>query len=243
MRRIALFALLCVIVLSTSAFADSLWAENWESYTSGSTPYGSWSLGNGSWLGLAPVNGQAKDTQAYTITGGSTSRIGKGIGSDLSNATQVVLDAYFYDSNGATSTKRSFIGFQNAFTVDTSMLRIGMNNNADYQVHYFSTALQTVDTGVSNSTGWHHVTLTNTKIDATNWRTDWALDDASGNFTWAWSAAGANNIVLGYNYSCGNEVDWDNISVSATTTPEPGSLLALGSGIIGLVGFVIRRRA
>lgn len=239
-KTLLVAAILAAVLCSASAFAGVLLTENWESYVSGATPYDGWTVGNGLFMGLVPIQGQAMDKQAYTVTAGATSRIGKAVGSDLSQATKVILDGYFYDSNGLSSTKRTFLGFQQDFAVNGALLRVGMNNNAHYQVHYYTSALQTVDTGVSNGTGWHHVTLTNTKVDATNWKTDWVLDTASGSFTWAWNAAGANKVVVGYNYSCGTEVNWDNISLAI---PEPSSILALATGMIGLVGIIRRKRA
>jgi len=235
-----LVAGLLTVVAASMASAGVLLTEDWESYVSGATPYDSWALGNGTWMPLIPVAGQAKGQQAYTITAGGTSRIGKAHGADLTKFDKVVLEGYFYDTDGTSSMKRTWLGFQNAFTVDNALLRIGCNNMVTYQVHYYDGALKTVDTGVSNATGWHYVKLTNEKSGA-SWKTTWVLDSATGNFTWAWNAATATHVVVGYNYSCTKEVNWDDIKL--TGIPEPGSLLALGTGLLGLFGFIRRRKA
>jgi len=253
MKRFLFVAAIVMIVAlaSTSAFAGTFWTENWDSYTSGTTPYGSWVLGNGTWQPLTGVASTNSGTQAYGMSSAAesqTSRIGRAVGADLSAYDEVVLDAYFYDAIGTSSMKRSFVGFQNAFTASASLLRIGMNNAAEYAVMYGSTATA-ISTGVGNATGWHHVTLTNTKGSVVGgvqqWTTAWALDDASGNFTWAWDAANANQVNIGYNFSCKYEVDWDDISVSANmnTVPEPGSMLALATGLVGFLGIIRRKRA
>jgi hypothetical protein len=237
---IMLVAGLVTMMAASMASAGVVLTEDWESYVSGTTPYDSWTLGNGTWMGLVPGVGQAKGTQAYTISPVGTSRIAKAHGADLSKADKVILEGYFYDTNGASSMKRTWLGLQNGIAVDGALLRIGMNNLATYQVHYYDGALKVVNTGVSNATGWHYVKLTNTKSGSL-WQTDWVLDSASGSFTWAWAADKAKNVVLGYNYSCTNEVNWDDIKL--TTVPEPGSMLALGTGLLGLFGFIRRRRA
>ena len=242
--RTMLLCLLVTLVTASMASATVAWVEDWESYTSGVTPYDSWILGNGVWEPLTG-GGQAMGNQAYRIVGGSTSRIGKALGFNAADQTSVVLEGWFYDTNGATSMKRSWLGFQQDFAVNNALVRIGMNNVATYQVHYWDGgALKTVDTGLGNQAGWHYVKLEMVK-NPTDWTCNWQINAAdgtpyTGSFTWGWLAESANNAVVGYNYSCTAEIDWDDISLSYTPVPEPGSILALCTGLVGLIG--IRRR-
>ena len=39
-----------------------------------------------------------------------------------------------------------------------------------------------------------------------------------------------------------NQMLWDDVTITGNVVPEPCSVVAFGSGLIGLVGFAIRRR-
>ncbi len=121
------------------------------------------------------------------------------------------------------------------------LVRIGNNNQPRYQLHYFTTALQTVDTGVALAVGWHDVYI---KVDGSAKTIDWKLDTTTGTQISNPNLLMPGAVALGYNFSNGvagtdTTIWYDNVNVA----PEPGSLLALGAGLTGLVGLVLRRKA
>jgi len=50
------------------------------------------------------------------------------------------------------------------------------------------------------------------------------------------------DFVAGFGVDSNIANDLTGINVTISEVPEPGSLLALGSGLLGLVGLVTRRR-
>ena len=247
--KTVLVATLMVLFAASMASAAG-WTETWESYTSLVTPYDGWVLNTGTWMPLGTPNHTPGGSKSYKIVAPPTpptSRIGKNLGFTASAQDVISLDGWFYDSSTATG-KRTFGGIQNEFVADASLLRIGCNNTTVYQVHYLNPALVTVSCGFGNQVGWHYWKLVLTKqTGGVNWKVDWQLNETggtphTGTFTYAWGAA-ATKVVIGYNYSNTYEVDWDDITVSGTVVPEPSGLIALGTGLLGMVGLMRRRRA
>jgi hypothetical protein len=247
-KHLRAISVVAVIILGAASMAGAAgWTETWETYTSGNTPYDSWALNTGTWMTLGAPNHTPGGSKSYQIAAGGGSRIGKDLGFTASSQDVITLDGWLYDSN-ADSSKRTWLGLQNEFTVDNALVRIGCNNNANYQFHYYTTALQMVNVGFGNEVGWHYCKLVLTKKPAGQWQVDWRMDKVdgtqyTGSATYDWGASTASKVLVGYNYSTTYEVDWDDISVTGTVVPEPSGMIALGTGLLGIVGLMRRRRA
>ncbi len=236
-----------VILCAGMASAQTGWTEDWEAYTSTAAPYGDWVLDTGVWEPLTG-GGAARGNQAYRFVPVTTTRIGRDLGFDASATQGLTLEGWLYDSNGGSTMKRGSLGIQQDFSISKSLVRIGLNNSSSYQVHYVKsgTSVTVVDTGLRIQTGWHYVKLELVPAaDGVNWTCNWRIDAADGTpytgfFTWDWLAESANKVVVGYNLTTSNEVDFDDITVTPNLVSEPGSILALGTGVVGLFG--IRRR-
>lgn len=248
--RDVFLCVLVTLVAASMASATVAWVEDWESYTSGVTPYDNWVFGNGVWEPLTG-GGQAHGAQAYRVVGGTITRIGKELGFDASAQVGVTLEGWFYDTNGASSTKRTWLGFQQGWVQESNaMVRIGMNNLGSYQVQYYNNgAARNVSTNLSMEPGWHYVKLDMVK-NPINWTCNWQINAVNGtpytgSFSWGWAAASATRVILGYNGTCATEIDWDDIRLSYTpvgaqAVPEPCAIALGAMGLAGLIG--IRRR-
>lgn len=191
----------------------------------------------------APTNGASKQASRIRTS------LGQGVG------VEAYISAWIYagptaPGNSGTSW-RSFIGFQQDTTGNSSIMRIGLNSSSTVSVQYFTTATQTVNTTAPGlvTNKWYFLELDMKRVGTSGTVYDaiWSVTPDGGTkatgtisaINWA-GVANVNSVVLGYNNGTNNDVYWDSLSV---TVPEPGSMLALGMGLVGLLGFVRRKTA
>lgn len=183
---------------------------------------------------------------------------------------QIVLQGWMYDS-GNPSTSWLGLGKHADEYQNNGLIRIGNDGGSTYKVQYGkvleSEGLMTVDTGMPISEGWHYmrVELLNTNYLGF-WEATWMVGSdyqgdygnigpgsgrfaqwRDGSFSWFFDRASATSVILGSEYETAGTVAWDNIAAGSydfvgAPVPEPGSILILGSGLVGLAGFVRRRR-
>ncbi|HPD30941.1 MAG TPA: PEP-CTERM sorting domain-containing protein [Phycisphaerae bacterium] len=174
---------------------------------------------------------------AWVSYDGLISRIAKPF--DAAGSDVLVLEYDFYTTS-TSATQRAFGGLADCSNPGSpglaGLVRIGTSNKANYDLHYYTTALQQVSTGVPLAVGWHHVkiVLTFDPANPSNTKLDWTLDSTSGSATGAIAKPAVWGVVLGYNYSNGSGGDpdtstwYDNVMV----TPEPAALILLSLGTL-----------
>ena len=231
------------IVLLMAAGLVTMWAT-WAGATTFLTEdfesgQGTWTQNSGTWTTEAtPADPKGL---SWKSPDGVITRASKSFDSGTSDVIRIKFD--FYTNSAATNTQRCWGGLQDVGAnqtpvVDNAMMRIGTNNLANYQFHYWSTALQVVDTGVPLAVGWHSVEI---KATMSTQVIDWKIDTASGSVTNTSLVVRPNGVVLGYNYSNGSAGDpdtsvyYDNIVVDdggAAATYQLNTSVVGGNGTI-----------
>ena len=264
MKRL-LFAMVIIVALaSTSAFAGVVWTEDFESYTAGgNASSGGWIADSGTVSTYVNTPGVISTDFAksgvngwkpgWNTTPKEASRIRKAV-SLTAGATKNSVSAWVY-CGAPQAVYRNFIGFQSATSTsvgsDDSLVRMGAYSGYGLVIHYWTSALQTfalpTTTFAFAGNRWYNLDLT-MQQNGTLWDIIYTVKNADGSVattgtaaTYAWDAANANYVVLGNTTGSSAPMYFDDVVVSSV--PEPGSLLALATGMIGLVGMILRKRA
>jgi len=254
MRKV--FILAAVLSLALACVPAFAWFIFQDDFESGPEPGTNWLQGG--------VNMTWSDTISHSPTHALKEWTAAGSMYHIVPNTLVVgtyFQFWFYDPGAATNVRHfgrlaSYadpgtltglqellaIGSYNAGGVDTSKY----SGRAAFSNPLGGTTQGWFTLNVSRSVGWHKMRIEIVGGEgsgvAGKGLADWYVDDVLGYDDAPIMWKPFNVLIMGANLTSTNPGDYYYDDVEFGIVPEPGSLLALGTGIVGLAGLALRRR-
>mgnify|MGYP000109058063 CR=1 FL=1 len=246
MKRLVILAAALTVACACSAGA---FTENFDSYADQAAFNAVWG-NSGSPVALSNNQWVSSPNSVYQGTAAVQSRI---LLSNPVPAQQLKFSFMFYDETGTGSLARAYgMVYARSGNLWTDSLQqiiaVGKYNSVATTKYFARIAFGSLNwfvldapTSPDRSVGWHKAEVIGAvdPNDPTKAQLSFYIDGQLGKTVGGVANSVFNFVVLGSGLTSTHGMYFDDVSV----VPEPGSLLALGSGLVGMAGLLLRRRA
>lgn len=234
------------LLAATTVTASAQWTDNFDSYADQAAFNAVWA-NSGSPVLLDTDNDPVAPSPPNTVQQGTAAQqsrreIGTGI---MLKDIDFTID--FYDAAAGTARAYAMVygrGGAGGWTDTlTQIVAIGKYNTSTTNKYWGRIAFGsdnwfTLDLGPDRSIGWHTARIVGNGVDTLEFYIDGILG-ASKTLTPANQTVVMNWVVLGSGLTSAHAMNFDNVSIAVV--PEPASLIALGAGLVSMVGLARRR--
>jgi hypothetical protein len=247
------FGFFAVAVLTQVANGQVLFSDDFNSYATDAALTAVWTRASGTTanVGLAadPDAGNSRGQGIFQLNPSSNAgQLTKTLGSGVTptDANPVIFSFDFYDVNGGSTSGRDYVELRNSAGTgglfDAGLINsvtTGTYVQGQYQARNLDSGAW-IQLATPRSAGWHHFEF-DIRATTVDLKIDGNVDPNFTNLHWN-GGASYNLIKVGSALSSNTGANYDNISLSVATVPEPGALGFASLGCMAWVVTVVRRR-